>query len=198
MVVKNKNPKPLGSENNLIIPNFDFNYDFSVYSDLVKKDFNIIKEFFPLLNLTILPTCIAKEIYVTGKLIPYELLENCNSELEIDRNSIFILAIYPSDFDNSDIYVQDLYGKINWDEIPEEHRHFRFHKGRKIICTHHLDGEINGLSKENKSIAILFSAWKLYMQCKEYPMSKEWRLKDLKHGREAIKQLKKIGKYYGK
>lgn len=184
--------------NRLLMADFNLKYNFPKYLSLVKSDFNIVKEYFPLLNLTILPTNRAKEIFITGKLIPYEILQECSSQNDIDMNSIYILAIYPSDFNDSDIYVQDLYDKIDWSKIPYEHWHIRPNKGREIICTHHLDGEINDIAKAERSIAILFSAWKLYIQCKEFPVTKKWILKDLKHGNDAIRQLRLMGKYYGK
>ncbi len=179
-----------------IIYDFNLDNDYSRYSALVKDDFNIVKRFFPLLKLTILPTVKPKEIVITGNLIPYEVLKKCNSDSDINRYSIYIMATYPSNFSNNTIYVEDIYGKIDWSIIPDKHKHLRFLNGKEVLCTHHPHGEINGLPKYKRSLAILFSAWRLYIQCEEFSKTKNWALKDLRHGDEATRQLKQIGKYY--
>lgn len=172
---------------------FDSNHDYSRYLTIVKSDFKNVKEFFPLLKITILPSVKPKEIFITGDLIPYRVLKNCNSENDINRYSIYIMATYPSNFDDDNIYVEDLYGKIDWSKIPYEHRHFRSFKNKEILCTHHDFGEINGLSKSVRSLAILFSAWKLYMQYKKFQKTNEWVIDDLPHDYfEALKELKRM------
>ncbi len=192
-----KESKKLKLNESHVIYNFNLNDDFSRYSTLVKDDFKIAKGFFPLLKLSILPTVKPKEIFIMGDLIPYGVLKNCNSEYDINRYSIYIMATYPSNFNNEDIYVEDIYREINWENIPPKHRHFRYHKDKEILCTHHLLGEINGIPKSERSIAILFSAWKLYIQYKKFQRTNEWVLPDLLHGTEAIKELKQMGSYYG-
>lgn len=181
------------------IPDFPKEDDFNRYYKLVIEDFIIVKKYFPLLNLTCLPLLKPKEIFITGSLIPVEVLRNCISSKDIERNSLFILGIYPSDYPSDNIYVEDFYKKIDWLKIPHEHRHQNLHPKtkRKILCTHHPDGEINGLKKRERTVAILSSAWKLYRQYKDYLRTKTWTLPDLKHGNEGIVQLKKMGKYYG-
>jgi hypothetical protein len=181
-----------------IIYDFDSNYDYSRYSARVKSDFNIVKKFFPLLKLTILPTVKPREIVTIGNLIPYEVLKKCNSDNDINRYSIYIMATYPSNFNNEDIYVEDIYREIDWEHVPSEHCHLRRHKGKKILCTHHWLGEINGIPKLERSTAILLSAWKLYIQYKKFQRTKRWDLPSLPHNNiEAIKELKKTGSYYG-
>ena len=56
----------------------------------------------------------------------------------------------------------------------------------------------NTIDDKLKSIAICHSAWSLYMQYKSYIKDNIWILKDLKHGEDAVKQLKAMGKYYNK
>ncbi|MBV1821218.1 adenylate/guanylate cyclase domain-containing protein, partial [Bacteroidales bacterium MSK.15.36] len=181
----------------LIINDFDSDYNFSRYLTLVKNDFNIVKKFFPLLKLTILPTIKPKEIFITGKLIPYEVFKKCNSDSDINRYSIYILATYPSNFNDENIYVEDMYKKIDWSKIPYEHQHLGSYRNKEILCTHHERGEINSISKSERTIAILFSAWKLYIQYKEFQKTNKWTLKGLPHGHiEAIEKLKLAGSYY--
>lgn len=180
-----------------IIPEFDLEYDFSKYISLVKDDFKVVKKFFPLLKLTILPTTVPKEIFMKGKLIPYEILKKCDSDKDISRSSICIRAIYPSNFDENNIYVEDIYNVIDWSNIPEKHRHFRSYERIKALCTHSEYGKINSLANTEKSLAILLSAWKLYIQYKRFQRTKKWELKDLRHGYEGIKQLKQMGEYQG-
>lgn len=181
------------------IPDFDFNNDFNEYYLQVKHDYAFVKDVFPLLHLTILPTVDAKEIFIQGKLIPYEVLKKCKSKRDIERLSLSIIATYPSDYPNNEIYVEDILRKIDWNEIPNEHRHYNRHpkiKDKSVLCTHHPYGEINSIKKSNKTIAILNSAWKLYIQYVKYKKTSIWSLKDLKHDTEGTKQLKRSGKYH--
>lgn len=182
------------------IPDFPIDSDYNGYRKLVLEDYLIVKEYFPLLKLTSLPCLNPKEIYITGNLIPIEVYNDCKSSYDIDRNSFKILSIYPYDFPNDNIYVEDFYGKIDWAKIPCEHRHQNLHPKtkREILCTHHPYGEINGFRQNERTIAILFSAWKIYRQYKTYQITKEWTLPDLEHGDNAKEQLKEMGKYYGR
>lgn len=197
MASNNKGQKVCMTNNICEIYDFNLDHNFSAYLTSVKTDFKMIKSFFPLLILTILPTAKPKEVFITGTLIPYEILKKCKSDSDIDSYSIYIRATYPSNFNEANIYVEDVYSKINWSNVPEEHRHLRFYRGKEILCTHHLYGEINGIPRSEQSLAILFSAWKLYIQYREFQKSNEWILPDLPHGVEAIKELKKMGCYYG-
>lgn len=183
---------------NVIIPKFDTNNDFTKYFTLVNEDFKKVRQFFPLMKLSMLPTNEPQEIFISGKLIPYEVLKICGSEMDIGRNSISVMAIYPSDFNKSNICVKDVDGKIDWNKIPQEHRHYRYYKNLEIICTHHELGEINGIPNSERSIAILYSAWRLFIHYIKYQKTGKWTLKDLKHdGVGAIGQLKRLGQYYG-
>lgn len=173
--------------------------DFGIYYEKVKKDFENVKQEFPLLQITLLPTVKPKEIYIRGLLINKRLIEVCSKTVDIKRRSIEILAIYPSDFPNSEIVVEDLRGKIKWSEIPKEHRHRNKYKnGREVLCTHHPNGEINEIPFEKRTIMILNSAWNLYYQYKSYLKSRNWTLQDLPHGIEGDKQLKQEKRFYEK
>lgn len=183
-----------------LIPYFPLGQDFSAYYSIVMEDFQNVKSYFPLLQITSLPTIKSKEIFITGSLIPVDVLKGCLTPQDIERNSIYILGIYPCEYPLDNIYVEDLHQKINWSKVPYEHRHQNIYpkNNRIILCTHHPYGEINGLKQSDRTIAILSSAWKLYMQYKEFLKTENWILKDLRHGYEGILQLKKIGRYYGK
>lgn len=182
------------------IPDFPLDKDFNSYYYRIMNDFQNAKKYFPLLKITSLPTVKPKEIFITGNLIPIEVLQGCETLKDIERNSLYILGVYPSEYPKDNIYVEDFYQKINWLKIPYEHRHQNLHpkNNRKVLCTHHPDGEINAIKQEGRTVAILFSAWRLYRQYKEYLKTKKWTLKDLKHGNEGTLQLKRTGRYYGK
>ncbi|QGU96391.1 hypothetical protein GOM49_15985 [Clostridium bovifaecis] len=182
------------------IPDFPSGKNFNKYYQMVMEDFQIVKSYFPLLQIICLPTMQPKEIFITGNLIPVEILRECVTPKDIERNSLYILGIYPNDYPDDNIYVEDFYEKINWDKIPYEHRHQNLHPKtyRKVLCTHHPDGEVNALIQGDRTVAILSSAWKLYKQYKEYLKTKEWTLKDLRHGHEGTLQLKRAGRYYGR
>lgn len=181
------------------IPNFNFEYDFDKYYDDIKDDFEQIKKYFPLLHLTLLATKQGKEIFISGNLIPCEVYDKCNTDEDIERFSLPIIAVYPSDFPENEIYVEDYTKKIDWSKIPYKHRHLNPHpsiKNKTALCTHHPNGEINEIDVEYKSIAILNSAWKLYIQYVEYKKTGKWSLEDLKHGCAGTRQLKRSGKYH--
>lgn len=183
-----------------IIPDYSENNKFNEYYKMVIEDFENVKSYFPLLKITNLPTVKPKEIFITGNLIPLKVLNNCVTEKDIERNSLYILGIYPSEYPADEIYVEDLYKKINWSKIPYKHRHVNIHpkNNRRVLCTHHPYGEINVLKQSERTVAILSSAWKLYRQYKEYIKTKKWTLKDLRHGNEGTLQLKRTGRYYKK
>lgn len=198
---KNVNKNSIKEIENNFIPDFPCNKNFDEYYESVIKDFHIVKDYFPLLQITSLPTVKAKEIFITGKLIPQDVLKKCVSIKDIERNSFYILGIYPSEFPKDNMYVEDFYEKINWSGIPDKHKHRRIYVKNKriVLCTHHPDGEINGFKQDFRSVAVLASAWKLYIQCKKYYITNKWLLKDLRHkDEEAIAQLRKLDKYHGK
>ncbi|WIF95472.1 hypothetical protein [Caminicella sporogenes] len=182
------------------IPDFDENRDFNIYYSNVVKDFNIAKSFFPLITLTILPTNKPKEIFITGNLIPVDVLKRCLTKRDIERYSIYILGIYPSEFPDDDIHVEDFHKKIDWSRVPYKHKHENIYikNRRKVLCTHHPNGEINKLTQQERTVAILSNAWKLYRHYKEYLKTGKWAMKDLRHGHEGTMQLKKTGRYFNK
>lgn len=177
------------------IPNYD-GKNFDEYYKLVRKDFENVKLKFPLLNIVSLPTRIPKEIYIEGILINKELLQLCKREIDIKKNSMRILGIYPSNFPKNDLVISDIDKKINWNEIPRNHKHENEYKEIKVLCTHHPNGEINEFKEDEKSIEILMSAWRLFIQYKEYKKNKKWKIRDLPHGGEADKKLRKEKKFY--
>jgi len=183
------------------IPDFNSDFDFNNYYSIMKVDFKQVKTYFPLLNMTLLPTKKCKEVFVSGDLIPYEVLQKCKTEKDIERFSMPIIAIYPSNYPKDEIYVEDYSKKIDWGIIPHKHRHYNSHpsiKNKRILCTHHPNGEINVIDNDHKSVAILNSAWKLYIQYVEYKKTGKWTLKDLKHGSTGAVQLKRAGKYHAR
>lgn len=167
--------------------------NINLYYQNCKENFKEVKRFFPLLVLAIPFTLNPKQIYIYGKLIPYDVLKKCHTEKDISRTSINILGTYPYDFMNKGIYVEDLDEKINWLDIPQDRRHRRTHPetGREILCTHHPEEEINDYKSQDRNIVILSSAWKLYMQYKKYKKTGEWTLKDLPHNHGTINFSKK-------
>lgn len=181
------------------IPDFPPDKDYDTYYKRVLNDFQIVKKFFPLLHMVCLPTRKPKEIFFTGNLIPSSLLQKCVSQRDIERNSLYILGIHPNEYPEENIFVEDLYEKIDWESnIPKEHLHLNLHPktNRIVLCTHHPYGEINALKQTDKTVAILFSAWKLYMQYKKYLKTQKWTLKDLRHGDEGTLQLIELEEYY--
>src|SRR5699024_6543129 len=107
--------KPIKQE---YIPDFPLKNDFNKYYHMVIRDFQTVKVYFPLLKITCLPTVNPKEIFITGNLIPIEVYQECVTLEDIERNSIHIFAIYPNNYPNDNIYVEDLGEKINWSKIP--------------------------------------------------------------------------------
>lgn len=170
--------------------------EFDQYYHTVVEDFRHIKAHFPLLNLTLLPTIVPMEMYISGRLIPKEMLDKCKGAYQIDKFSIEIVVVYPQEFPAKQIEVIDYKGKIQWDKVPIQHTHVNTWRDVEVLCTHHPNGEINALESEKRTTAILKTSWNLYQACGRYLRTGEWELKDLKHGSEAIPQLKDMGQYY--
>lgn len=149
--------------------------------------------------MTFLPTIVPKEIFIYGEVIDKKILQCCKSKIYIRKNSIYILGIYPSNFPKQEIVIEDFKQKIDWDKIPPKHKHLNSYKNsRYVLCTHHPNGEINELAIEKRSIAVINSAWRLFIQYKKYLESGIWTLNELPHGSEADKLLKKENKFYRK
>jgi hypothetical protein len=64
------------------------------------------------------------EQLIEHNIIPLEVFNNCVTEKDIERNSLYILGIYPSKYPEDEIYVEDLHKKINWSKIPYKHIFF--------------------------------------------------------------------------
>lgn len=189
----------LGVNNNINECIFEYKGEnFQEYCNKVENDFVHVKEEFPKLELCILPTRIKKEIFFMGELISKDILKLCKNDIDIKKNSLYIKGIYPSEFPKEDILVQDYNNKINWELIPQEHQHKNHYKGIEVLCTHHPEGEINEFLFRDRSIKILESAWRLYIQVKEYNKTKKWYLEELPHGNKAKRRLIKEKRYYVK
>lgn len=179
-----------------VIPDYE-GKNYQEYNKIVMEDFRRIKNEFPLLKICYIPTVKQKELCITGRLIPKNTLDNCKTEKDIQRWSINIRVIYPSNISKQDIVVEDVDKKINWTRIPQEHKHENVYNNNiRVLCTHHPNGEINMFSEEKRSIKILYSAWSIYIQYRQYLKTGKWTLRDLKHGDEGKKQLIKENKYY--
>jgi hypothetical protein len=79
--------------------------------------------------------------------------------------------------------VFDVEQRINWNLVPDEHRH---NFGNNGLCTHHSEELKRVQHQENKSILIVRSAILLYLAYMECAKKGEWPVgfKDLPH-REA-------------
>lgn len=164
--------------------------DYRLYQKRVLHDFQRVRSFFPFLTLTTLPTNLPSEITFHGYILQPEM-NSIASPAVLEKFGLRINGVYPYEFPADSVKVYDADAKIRWEELPPERQH-RF-SGRRI-CTHHPDGEINALPEQDRSIAILFSAWQLYYQFKFYiEEGKKWVLKDLPHGNQADRILKKEG-----
>lgn len=177
-----------------MIRHFPDEKNYSKYVDSVLADFRFVKGFFPLLNVSILPTVIPRELFIYGWLIPAELCDNAEKDANIKRFGIYILANYPATYPEDDVEVEDICRVIDWNLIPENHRHRKIIDGRPTgLCTHHPFGEINDVPFKHRTVKILASAWKLYYQYMEYIKTGIWNLHDLPHGKEALRILKRQG-----
>lgn len=148
------------------------------------------------MEITSLPTVTHKEIFIYGYALDKEVVKYCKTEVDKKKHGIYILGIYPSDFPKSEIIIEDFKQKIQWSKIPAEHRHINTYNGRTVLCTHHPNGEINELPLDKRSVAVIDSAWRLFMQYKKYLKSGIWTLAELPHGTVADNLLKKEKKFY--
>jgi hypothetical protein len=177
-----------------IIRKFPEGRSYSDYLNNVFSDFKFVKEFFPLLNICMLPTVQPRELFIYGWLLPIDLCAEIEKEANIKRFGMYILSHYPSKYPEEDVEVEDICRTIDWGLIPEKHRHRKLLDGRPTgLCTHHPYGEVNDVPKKHRTVKILTSAWKLYYQYKEYIKTGVWSLPDLPHGDEALRILEKQG-----
>lgn len=178
-----------------MIPEFN-GESFQDYYEKVMRDFTNLKKEFPLLKVTMLPTRKLKKIFIKGKLIPKEVLDNCVRKSQIEKNSIDIIAIYPNNFPQAEITVKDINGKIDWSKLPDKHRHRRIIDDIEYLCTHHPNGEINSIHVNKRSSIVLNNAWKIYAQYVKYLKDKKWIIAELPHGLKAATTLMREKLYY--
>ena len=180
----NKKEKRNTEEKNQHINKFDFN----IYNQIVFEDFNKISLYFPLLKIVRPPYSKIREITIQGFLIPRDIVD-LNSGNNLKRFGFDIVAKYPFYFPMANIVVCDIYNKIKMEYIPEAHRH-KYPDG--TLCTHH-EKDILRIVPENRTYAILDSAWNLYWQYYRIRYyKKRWTLPDLPHDEgEAIKIIKR-------
>lgn len=177
-----------------IIRQFPEEDNYNEYVKNVLTDFKFVKEFFPLLNICMLPTVKPRELFIHGWLLPADLCGDIEQENNAKRFGMYILAHYPIKYPDEDVEVEDICETIDWGIIPIKHRHRRYIDGRLTgLCTHHPYGEINDVPSKHRTVKILMSAWKLYYQYREYIETGVWSLPDLPHGDEALRILKRQG-----
>lgn len=164
----------------------------SLYYECVMQDFLRVQKFFPLLQITILPTTLASEITIDGYLLPPEMNSVANDAI-MKTYGLKIHGCYPYNFPAKSLKVWDVDNRINWEKIPERHTHIYPYDGS--LCTHHPSAEINDIPEPDQTIAILFSAWQLFYQAKTYiEEGRKWTLKDLPHGDQGTRILKREGR----
>jgi hypothetical protein len=164
--------------------------NYNSYKKKVLQDFQRVKSFFPSLTLTILPTIVPSKIFFSGLILPPKM-NTIVSPADLEKYGFKIKGVYPFKFPDELVEVYDIDSKICWDKIPHEHQHV-YPDGR--ICTHHPDAEINSIPEQDRAIAVLFSAWQLYYQVKIHiEEGSKWVLKDLPHGDEVNKVLRREG-----
>lgn len=163
--------------------------DYNIYKEKVFADFKRVKDFFPLLSLAE-PPLTSSSFVLYGNLIPFNIYKYTSKD-NIEDHSIYINATYPLEFPSKNITaVKDIYSKINWSLVPAKHRHI-YTTGN--MCTHHPYGEITKVPVEERSIKILFSAYRLFYQYKSFLETGEWIIDDLSHGILANLSLIKEG-----
>jgi hypothetical protein len=165
------------------------------YNDYIQKvyeDYLIIKKIYPLLKILILPPLNnRKKSFLYGKLIPKKIFDLCRGDQELlEDNSLEIIGIYPDNFPEKEIEIKDRNKIINWGKVEYEHWHFNANNG--TLCTHHPNGRIKELKFEDRSLAVLDSAWNIFVSYK----NNNWEIPELKHGYEGTKQLKREGHYH--
>lgn len=137
-----------------------------------------LKNKFPLLHLSILPTNVMREAFIYGNLIPAKNLLEFGEDIVIENNiALPIFAIIKVDYQTKGIKVYDCCRRIQWSHIEPEIRHcMRGDNG--LICTHH-ESDMKG---DNGVFEVLESAWRLFIEYCKYDRVGKFDLKCHEHG----------------
>ncbi len=135
-----------------------------------------IKDRFPLLKFTLLPTKEKALAYIKGDLCDREHFENYGQKYMRKNNMSFpIFAILPLDYRSKGIRVFDACNRINQKQIPNEYLHFN---EKNEICTH----KPIDITPENAVIDVLQSAWHLYIEYQKFERTGRFDLNCYPHG----------------
>lgn len=135
-----------------------------------------IKEFFPLLVFTILPTIKKTLAYIKGDLITREWLNEYGYVEAKEKGISFpIFALVPYDYLRTGIIVYDACNRINKNKI--DYKFLHMNDGNEL-CTH----KPVDITSENAVIDVLKSAWYLYTEYKKYERTNKFDLKCYTHG----------------
>lgn len=135
-----------------------------------------IKERFPLLKLTLLPTTTWVLAYIKGDLITADLLEKYGESYAIKQGMTFpIFAVIPINYQEEGIKVFDSCNRINKEKIDNRYLHMN---GDNELCTH----KPVDITPENAVIDVLQSAWHLYTEYKKYERTGRFDLDCYEHG----------------
>lgn len=159
--------------------------DAEVYSNLIKPIYGLLKIYFPLLKMVVLPTKKLHTAFIKGLLLPsYAISEMSLFPEQYNDFGLPIFANIPENFLTNGIEVYDSHNRIDWDQIPYDFKHCHYPTdeekkyGVRKICTHHS----NFITTKNCVLNVLLSAYYLFQEYNRFDITGKFELKCLPHG----------------
>lgn len=161
------------------------------YIDILRKNISEAIDYFPLLKIEpFIPLVKQPRRFLKGPLIPKTFLEQHRIPYEdLVKSNYPIMEVcveIPYEYLTKGCIIYDVKNKIDWDRIPEEHRHNNG-KGEfgNIICSH-LPQEAKDM--DNPILENLRTTYRLYVEYCNYLKTMEWNLDEYSHGNEGVKE----------
>lgn len=181
----------LGKKNNFIYSSID------TYCSFTNKHINETLDFFPCLEKRIHSCKLLSDnslwfMYsLEGLLITKDELNqrglNVNDAKKYFKDFFEIYCIIPHDYRLIGCLVYDSNRYINWEKLPQEHRHINRKSDTfgNLLCTHLY---IEAKDMKNPILENLKTAHDLLKAYNHYLITKDWTLNEYKHGKEGEKE----------
>lgn len=161
------------------------------YINNIERHIEEVIKFFPYLKICyIVPYRDYPLFYLSGILIPKKFIDKYsityNDLVKSNEPLLRITAVIPFDYQNKGCKVYDSDCVIDWELIPDKHKHCNGSScfGNEL-CTHLPDqaGDMSNPILEN-----LKTAYRLFTESQNYIKNGKWNLKEYSHGEEGRRE----------
>ena len=161
------------------------NYQENIYKHIIET-----LDMFPYLTCALIPKSDYPEFVLKGLLIESDYLISNSLTIKTAqsyfKNLLLVRVVIPLDYRMTGCKIYDVNKVIDWNKLPDEHRHFNgsFDYGN-LICSH-LPEEVPDM--DNPILENLRTTFKLFLAYNYYIKTKQWKMEEYKHGESGKKE----------